>query len=71
MQCGQWLRIGQQTHRSWSQAWVGADGDLWEVMDLLLERMEGKVGVPLGEKTRGQENSEENDEQASERECQG
>ena len=24
---------------------MGADGDLWEAMDLLLERMEGKVEV--------------------------
>ena len=50
MQCGQWQRTGQSTPRSWSQAavWpagVGADGDPWEVVDLLLDRMVGKVEV--------------------------
>ena len=51
MQCGQWSRTGQLTLRSSNQVGrkvqlgVGAGGDLREVMDLLLERMEGKVEV--------------------------
>ena len=36
----------QEVESSWRvQLGVGADGDMWEAMDLLLERMEGKVVV--------------------------
>ena len=64
-----WTADLQEMEPSWRvQLGVGADGDLWEVMDLLLERTEGRVEVHW---VRGHDDSEENDEQASERECQG
>ena len=50
MQCGQWQRTGLVAHRGWNPAaWrvqlgEGTDGDLWEVTDLLLERVPGKEG---------------------------
>ena len=41
-----WAADSQELESSWKvQLGVGADGDLWEAMDSLLERMEGKVEV--------------------------
>ena len=41
-----WTADSHQLEPSWRvQLGVGADGDPWEAMDLLLERMEGKVEV--------------------------
>ena len=41
-----WAVDSQELESSWKvQLGVGADGDLWEAMDLLLEQMEGKVEV--------------------------
>ena len=41
-----WGADPQELEPSWKvQLRVGTDGDLWEAMDLLLERMEGDVAV--------------------------
>ena len=41
-----WAADSQELEPSWRvQLGVGADGDLWEAMNLLLGRMEGKVKV--------------------------
>ena len=41
-----WAADSQELKPGWgAQLGVGADGGLWEVLDLLLERMEGKVEV--------------------------
>ena len=41
-----WSADSQELEPSWKvELGVGADGDLWEAMDLLLERIEGKVEV--------------------------
>ena len=41
-----WSGDSQEVESSWRvQLGVGADGDLWEAIDLLLERMKGKVEV--------------------------
>ena len=41
-----WRVDSQELEPNWRvQLGVGADGDLWEAMDLLLERIEGKVEV--------------------------
>ena len=45
---------------------MGADGDLWEAMDLRLERMEGKVEVHW---VRGHADDDDDDEQAPEGKC--
>ena len=70
-----WSADSQEVESSWRvQLGVGADGDLWGAMDLLLERIvtNGRqVGGALGEGTRRQEDEDEDDEQAPERECQG
>ena len=64
-----WTADSQELEPSWRvQLGVGADGGLWEAMDLLLERMAGKVEVHW---VRGQENNEEEEEQAPEGKCQG
>ena len=39
-----WSADSEEMEPSWKvQLGVGSDGDLWEAMDLLLERMEGKL----------------------------
>ena len=46
-----WSADSQEVESSWRvQLGVGADGDLWGAMDLLLDRMEGRGGA-LGEGT--------------------
>ena len=41
-----WTADSQELEPSWrTHLGVGADGDLWEAMDLLLKRMEGNVEV--------------------------
>ena len=41
-----WATDSQELEPGWKvQLGVGTDGGLWEAMDLLLERMEGKVEV--------------------------
>ena len=41
-----WSADSQEVESSWRvQLGVGADGDLWGAMDLLLDRMEGRVEV--------------------------
>merc|ERR1711966_86573 len=41
-----WSADSEEMEPSWKvQLGVGSDGDLWEAMDLLLERMEGKLEV--------------------------
>ena len=41
-----WAADSEELEPSWKvQLGVGSDGDLWEAMDLLLERMEGKLEV--------------------------
>ena len=41
-----WAADSQELEPGWKvQLGVGADGDLWEAMDLLLEQMQGKVEV--------------------------
>jgi ribonuclease HI len=41
-----WSADSEELEPSWKvQLGVGSDGDLWEAMDLLLERMEGKLEV--------------------------
>ena len=64
-----WTADSQEMEPSWrAQLDVGADGDQWEAMDLLLERMEGRVEVHwMRGHELGQNDSEENDEHASER----
>ena len=43
---GNWAADSEELEPSWRvQLGVGADGDLWETMDLLLERMEGEMEV--------------------------
>ena len=63
-----WAADSHELEPGWKvQLGVGADGDLWEAMDLPLEQMQGKVEVQW---VRGHEDNEEDDEQASKGKCQ-
>ena len=71
-----WAGSSQEVEPSWRvQLGVGADGDLWEAMDLRVERMQGKVGMGWvrGQCHEGKRTARRrvSIEQAPERECQG